>query len=184
MVWNRNLKGKSFAVRIYDRKRVLNLKGMKWGLTLMGIVFAGCAFHRLLEDKKQSITALKEMNDRYLDNYRLLCHWLEVKNEGGSTADYFRDMGYRRIAIYGMAELANRLLEDIEGQEMEVVYGIDQDAACCVSKIEAVYSLQEEFPEADVVVVTPYYAMESIRKELEKKVTCPIVSIEDIVWSV
>lgn len=94
-------------------------------------------------------------------------------------------MGYSRIAIYGMAELANRLTEDLAGSGVEIVYGIDRDAGCSISRIAEVYSPQEDsLPEVDVVVVTPYYALEAIKNDLSGKVVCPVVSIEEVVWSV
>ena len=36
----------------------------------------------------------------------------------------------------------------------------------------------------DIVIVTPYYALEAIKKDLSGKVACPVVSIEEVVWSV
>lgn len=124
-------------------------------------------------------------NNKLSDNYQLLNHWLEVKNEGKSLAGYFLEMGYSRIAIYGMAELANRLTEDLAGSGVEIVYGIDRDAGCSISRIAEVYSPQEDsLPEVDAVIVTPYYALEAIKKDLSGKVACPVVSIEEVVWSV
>ena len=61
--------------------------------------------------KKQDALAQKEA--KLQDHYWLLNHWLEFKNEGKTTASYFEDMGYHHIAIYGMADLANRLMEDL-----------------------------------------------------------------------
>ncbi|WP_300570787.1 hypothetical protein [uncultured Acetatifactor sp.] len=134
---------------------------------------------------KKEKEALMAQNTKFSDNYQLLNHWLEIRNEGKSLACYFNAMGYKRIAVYGMAELANRLMEDLEGSGLEIVYGIDRDASCSISRIAEVYSPQEDIlPEADVVVVTPYYALEAIKKNLSGKVACPVVSIEEVVWSV
>ena len=134
---------------------------------------------------KKEKGALLSANNKLSDNYQLLNHWLEVKNEGKSLAGYFLEMGYSRIAIYGMAELANRLTEDLAGSGVEIVYGIDRDAGCSISRIAEVYSPQEDsLPEVDAVIVTPYYALEAIKKDLSGKVACPVVSIEEVVWSV
>ena len=59
-----------------------------------------------MKDKKRD-EMLRTENNKLLDNYQLLNHWLEIKNEGKSLRDYFVMMEFRRIAIYGMAELAN-----------------------------------------------------------------------------
>lgn len=138
----------------------------------------------LYKRNKEQITALKSNCEKYLDNYHLLNHWLEVKSEGKNLAAYFKDRGYTRIAVYGLAELANRLWEDLAGSGIEIVYGIDRDVSCSISRIDDVYSLQDILPEADAIVVTPCYAFESIKKDLAKKITCPVISLEEVVWSV
>lgn len=151
-----------------------------------GILALICGIGCILWERnvREQIRALKTSNDKLSDNYQLLNHWLEVRNEGRSTAEYFRHMGYQHIAIYGMAELANRLSEDLEGSEIQIDYGIDQDVSCTIARIEEVYSLQDELPKTEAVIVMPYYAFDHICKDLEKKVNCPIISIEDVIWSV
>ena len=137
-----------------------------------------------MKDKKRD-EMLRTENNKLLDNYQLLNHWLEIKNEGKSLRDYFVMMEFRRIAIYGMAELANRLTEELEGSGIEILYGIDRDAGCSISRIAEVYSPKEhKFPDVDAVIVTPCYAFESIQQDLAGKMDCPIISIEEVVWSV
>lgn len=118
------------------------------------------------------------------DHYSLLNHWLEIKNEGKSTASYFEEMGYHHIAIYGMAELGNRLMEDLTGSTVCVDYGIDRDVCCSIGRIDEVYFPEDELPKTEAIVVTPYSAFGAIKKLLETKVNCPILSLEDVVWSV
>lgn len=121
---------------------------------------------------------------RFQDHYWLLNHWLELKNEGKSTASYFEEMGYRHIAVYGMAELGNRLMEDLEDSPVQIDYGIDRDISCSIARIDEVYYPEDDLPETDVIVVTPYSMFEEIKELLEKKVRCPVVSLEEVVWSV
>ena len=160
------------------------MKKMKLGLGMAGAALAVCAYIRSVRNRKADIEALKKDSDKRSDNYNLLMHWLEIKNAGGSVSSYFTDMGYKNVAVYGMWDLANRLIEDAESGGINIVYGIDRDAACCISQLDNVYSLEDEFPEADVIVVTPFYAFDDIKNELSKKVKCPIISLEDVVWSV
>ena len=60
------------------------------------------------KNQSQKIDGLKQRIEVLSDHFQLLNHWLEVKNEGKSIATYFEEMGYYHIAIYGMAELADR----------------------------------------------------------------------------
>ena len=83
-----------------------------------------------------------------------------------------------------MAELGNRLFEELSGSPILVDYGIDRDVCCTIARIDNVYSPEDDLPEVDVVVITPYSSFDSIRKVQEKKMDCPIVSLEEIVWSV
>lgn len=133
---------------------------------------------------KKKIWGLQWQIDKYIDHFQLLNHWLEIKNEGKSAAVYFEEMGYKHIAIYGMAELGNRLCEDLANSSICIDYGIDKDVCCCIARIDEVYSPEDELPEVDVIVVTPYSVFEEIKDSLKEKVKCPIISLEDIIWSV
>lgn len=132
----------------------------------------------------QQLEQVQTEADRYHDYFFLLSHWLEVKNRGGSAASYFEDMGYKKIAIYGMGELANRLFEDLQGTGIEIVYGIDQNVSNCATSIENVYSPSDKLPTADVIVVTPFPAYDNIESKLKENTNCPIISIENVIWSV
>ena len=85
--------------------------------------------------KERQIRFWQNRNDYLSDQFQLLNHWLEIKSEGKSAAKYFLDRDYHHIAVYGMAELANRLLEDLEGSSVSVDYGIDRDACCSISRM-------------------------------------------------
>lgn len=122
--------------------------------------------------------------ERFQDHYWLLNHWLELKNEKKSVVSYFEDMGYHHIAIYGMAELGNRLMEDLQGSSVQVAYGIDRDISCSIARIDEVYFPEDELPGTDAIIVTPYSMFDEIKELLEKKVKCPIISLEEVVWSV
>ena len=121
--------------------------------------------------------------ERYQHSYLLLLHWIESLYLGHSVSDFFIEEGYKKIAIYGMGDLANRLMDALTDSEIRVLYGIDRDAAGTVCKIKDIYSLEDDFPEADVIVVTPFYAYDSIYESLHKKTTIPIISIEEVIWS-
>lgn len=134
--------------------------------------------------KKKRIHNLQNRIEILSDHFQLLNHWLEIKNEGKRVASYFEHMGYYHIAIYGMAELANRLSDDLEGSSISIDYGIDRDICCTITRIEQVYFPEDELPETDVIVVTPYSSFKEIKSILKKKVACPIISLEEVIWSI
>lgn len=146
-----------------------------------GIIFGFC---RLKQCGKRKAEMLQDRINVLSDHFQLLNHWLEIKGEGKSTADYFQELGYRHIAIYGMAELALRLSEDLEGSLVCIDYGIDRDISCSQARIQEVYSPDDNLPETEAIVVTPYAAFPEIKKILEGKVSCPVLSLEEVVWSI
>lgn len=121
--------------------------------------------------------------ERYQHSYLLLLHWIESLYLGHSVSDFFIEEGYKKIAIYGMGDLANRLMDALADSGVQILYGIDRDAAGTVCKIKDIYCLEDDFPEADVIVVTPFYAYDSIYASLHKKTNIPIISIEEVIWS-
>ena len=136
-------------------------------LSILGAAAMGYLVNRYWT-KQQN--ALQQREEKLQDHY-----WL---------ATYFEDMGYHHIAIYGMSDLANRLMEDLEGSSVHIDYGIDRDICCSNTRIEDIYFPEDELPGTDVIVVTPYSAMESIKAMLERKVDCPVISLEEIIWSI
>ena len=136
------------------------------------------------KNQSQKIDGLKQRIEVLSDHFQLLNHWLEVKNEGKSIATYFEEMGYYHIAIYGMAELANRLSEELSESSIYIDYGIDRDICCSIARIDKVYFPDDNLPEIDAIIVTPYSSFESIKTILAEKVNCPIISLEEVIWSI
>lgn len=108
-------------------------------------------------------------------------HWLRRKQKGESFTDYFEKNGYKKIAIYGMHYLGDSLLTELEGSDIEVVCAIDKHAELRYTEIP-LYRPDEEIPEVDAVVVTAFFFFDEIEEQLNKKVSCPILSIEDIIY--
>ncbi len=55
--------------------------------------------------------------ERYQHAYLMLEHWIDALYHGNRVFEYFSNLGYKNIAIYGMGDLANRLLDDLEGRD-------------------------------------------------------------------
>lgn len=167
---------------IKKTKKIIKQTQVLSGCILMiNIGFIACLINM---HKKKKICNLQNRIEILSDHFQLLNHWLEVKSEGKSVASYFENMGYYHIAIYGMAELANRLSDDLNKSSISIDYGIDRDICCTIARIDQIYFPEDELPETDVIVVTPYSSFEAIKSVLEKKVTCPIISLEEVIWSI
>lgn len=160
----------------------MNFRILSGKVLLGGGILAG-AYLKWIH-KKRKIEMMQERIQVLSDHFQLLNHWLEIKNEGKSVASYFEEMGYRHIAVYGMAELANRLSDDLKDSVITIDYGIDRDICCTIARIDEIYFPEDDLPETDVIVVTPYSSFKSVKENLKKRVKCPIISLEEVVWSV
>lgn len=162
----------------------MKICSLRTGTMAAALGFGIFGIRLLRQQDRQKISGLQDRVNVLSDHFQLLNHWLEIKAEGKQIASYFEEMGYFHIAIYGMAELANRLSEELEGSAVTVDYGIDKDVACTIARIDEIYSLEDELPGTDAVIVTPYSAFDEIKDILEKKVSCPVISLEEVIWSV
>jgi len=112
----------------------------------------------------------------------MLNQWLMLKQEGKSLEKYFIDNGYKTVAIYGMGEMGNRLYDELKNStEVTVKYAVDQNAASTYAEIDVI-DKDDEYEDADVMVVTATFAFDDISEELSEKVEFPIVSLEDVVF--
>ena len=129
---------------------------MKLSIGTTFFALAGLTVSYLMKkNNNRKIYSLKNRIEVLSDHFQLLNHWLEIKSEGKTTVSYFKEMGYRHIAIYGMAELANRLSEELSGSSICIDYGIDRDICCSIARIDKVFFPYDDLPETDAIIVTP-----------------------------
>lgn len=129
------------------------------------------------EYKKQ----LKETEKYHL--YYSICNlWLLLKQEGKKISTYFNKKNYKTVAIYGYKEIGERLYFDLTNEGIDVACIIDKAPQTCFAPID-VFSPDEAFPKFDVLVVTvsPYF--DEIYDVMSKKVDCPILCLEDILFT-
>lgn len=116
-------------------------------------------------------------------NYNILKKWFELKLQKKQIAGYFQNNHYKQIAIYGMSDLGNYLLQELVNTGIEVIYAIDRRAG----KIQAgipILSIEDELSEVDAIIITATYFFNQIDEDLRKKVHCPVISIEDVLYTI
>jgi hypothetical protein len=148
-----------------------------------GIGIAGTHYFK----KKNKNNKSKDVRgfEKYRKYYDVTNRWILLKNEGISIEKYFIDRGINSIAIYGMGELGNRLLEELKtSNSVEVKYGIDraQGHTYIDFPIKSLKNTDERYDDVDLIVVTAVFDMEKIRIELESKTKSEIVSLDDVVF--
>lgn len=129
------------------------------------------------------VTENKEKSDKHLKLFLLMNQWVRIKQEGKSLVSWFEREGYGEIAIYGMHYAGETLVEELQGSNVKVKYGVDKNA----DKIYADFDIvtpDSALDEVDVIVVTPISFFDEIEPMLSEKVDCPIISLEDILYQV
>lgn len=156
------------------KKGVVSVLSMLAG----GIAGAG-AIGKISMEKAGKIQA---KSDKHLALFLMMNKWVKVKQEGKNLSSYFMEHGYKRIAIYGMSYAGETLISELKDSDIELAYGIDQKKGL-YSYID-ILSLDENLPEVDAVVVTAITFFDEIEEALAEKVSCPIISLEDILCEV
>lgn len=156
------------------KKGVVSVLSMLAG----GIAGAG-AIGKISMEKAGKIQA---KSDKHLALFLMMNKWVKVKQEGKNLSSYFMEHGYKRIAVYGMSYAGETLINELKDSDIELAYGIDQKKGL-YSYID-ILSLDENLPEVDAVVVTAITFFDEIEEALAEKVSCPIISLEDILCEV
>ncbi len=87
-----------------------------------GAASASAGFEKQLSKKSG-------MSDKHLALFLMMNQWVRVKQEGKNLSSYFEENGYHKIAVYGMSYAGETLVNELEGTNIEVAYGIDQNGA-------------------------------------------------------
>jgi len=145
-------------------------------------VFACCQVQNRAFVKKKTKEYSYKIK-KYKSYYYLFGSWMVLRNKGRTLAEYFENHNFKNIAICGLGRLGLCLYEELKGTNINVKYGIDENAATFSYLNLKVISPEIDFEPADIIVVTKIIDYEKIVKELKKKTSCQIVSLEDVIYS-
>lgn len=149
------------------------------GLGILAGMAAGGIPALLTGSKK--IGKYKELDRKNNIILGLYGKWMDIRNEGKTVADYLKENGYRSVAIYGMHYIGENLLEELRDHQIEVKYAIDRNADNITSDVD-VFHPEDDLPDADAVIVTAFYYFDEIQDRLQGRVSCPVLSFEDIIY--
>ena len=156
------------------KKRVGVLTG------ILGFVGGAISIGRLIS---KSSNRWKNMSDKNLYNAQLLNQWLMAKQAGIKMEDWFKRNHYKRIVIYGMSLLGERLVDELKETDIKVIAGVDKNAKGIFAEMPVLLP-EEAIPDADCMVVTPVFFFDEIKRSMSSKVSYPIISLEDILYDV
>lgn len=142
------------------------------GGALIGIAVTGKKLNAQVKDREK-------MSQKHLALFEMMNRWVRIKQSGKSLADYLEREGYKEIAIYGMSYAGESLVNELEGSNVKVKYGIDKNADKIYEEFDVV-TPDEHLEDVDAVVVTAITFFGEIEGMLCEKVDCPIISLEEI----
>lgn len=139
----------------------------------------------LIRDKlvQNKINYWQKSADKYHKLFIMMNHWVNCKLDNKNIGNYLKENGYKDIAIYGVGCVGETLVEELRDSDIHIAYGIDRSANIIHSNID-VYTLDEDLTCVDVVIVTAVTYYDEIKRELERKVNCPIISLDDILCDI
>lgn len=171
-----------FVENILKKERENRMKKRTVGLLSMaGGMVAGTAI--ILGIRQNMGTVQSGKTEKFRMYYQVLNQWLMLRQEGKNLEQYFQKKGYSSIAIYGMGELGNRLLKELENTEVVVKYCMDSKSAT----LDEHMNVKEDginADEVDAVVVTAVFAFDEIEEKLRREMKCDIISLEEVVFDV
>ena len=130
------------------------------------------------EEMLQEFENLQEKSNKYQFLWRILDKWMLLKERNIQVSEYFVKKGIQTVGIYGLGNIGKHLLEELKHTQVEVIYAIDQNKGSFSVGIP-VYSIENELPEVDMIVMT---MVESNYLEwiLKSKLNCNIITINQL----
>lgn len=148
--------------------------------TVIGAVAGAVTIEK---SKRNQLRSAWDMSTKHLALFQMMNQWVRIKQEGKNLSEYFKSNGYRNIAVYGMSYAGETLLEELKDTDINVAYGIDQKADSIYADVD-IFTADDELQQVDAVVVTAITFFDEIEEKLLKKMDCPILSLEDILFEV
>lgn len=129
----------------------------------------------------KNLNEWKKMSDKFFSNMTLFNQWMMAKQSGKNIADYLEKNNYKKIIIYGMSYIGERLVDELNNTEIEIVAGVDRNAKGIFANMPMLLP-DEDMPEADCMIVTPVFFFDEIKEKMAQRFSNPIISFEDIFY--
>ena len=147
---------------------------------LTGVAVGAGAVAKIASKSTEKAVA---MSEKHMALFLMMNQWVKVKQDGKNLAAYFEQHGYQKIAVYGMSYAGETLLDELKDSAIRVAYGIDRNADSIYTDVDIV-TADDNLEEVDAIVVTAITFFDEIEDKLSDKISCPIISLEDILCEV
>ena len=147
-------------------------------LAIFGFIFG---FIQGLKYSSRETKKAKDLANKHLELFKLSIRWIKNPRK---IVQYIDECGFKKIGIYGMSYFGDCLQEILRESNFEVVYGVDRNARQLYNPYIPIYSMNDDLPIVDMIIVTTIVSFPEIKQGLEEKVgrNVPIVSLENILY--
>ena len=118
-------------------------------------------------NKKKSVAKSDAYKNKILSEIWRL--WLALERKQVRIIDYLKKNGMSRVAIYGMGEIGQEVLVELEGSDVDVVCCIDKRVKIDYEERITVIKDIESIPEVDIIIVTPVLESDELADSLKRK---------------
>lgn len=155
-------------------------KGMVGILSALTGAGAGAlAVGKIMEN---NVANYQQLSDKHYELFRMMNQWVRVKQTGKNLSEYLLERGYQQIAIYGLSYVGETLIEELKDTQVCIRYAVDRSTGKTYGDIKVV-AIEDTLESVDVVIVTAITYIDEITEAIKDKFSCPIISLEDIVYS-
>lgn len=160
----------------------MNYKILGYVIIIVILIIVDVILYRENKKLKCVRNSKSEISEKMAEFYILLVKWLTSKQAGRSVPAYFERNNYHKVAIYGMKELGILLYDELKNSNVQVEYIIDRNADTMNIDISVdMFEPADDLPPTDVIVVTAIHYFDEIQSSLKNRVTCPIVSLDEVI---
>lgn len=130
-------------------------------------------------DLEKELEQQKKIANKHFKIMMAMNSWIHTLQDGKHIEQYFKKSCVNNIAIYGWGYLGKSMAYELQKTDISVKYVIDQNKYN-FDDIN-LYDWNDSWPEVDMIVVTPFYEYQNIRKKIKDKIKCKIISIEEVI---
>lgn len=113
--------------------------------------------------------------------YEFMNRWLMLKQQGISLSLFFAHKKIKNIAIYGVHNMGQRFYDELQNSAVTVKYGIDRSPQKAKWGVPVLHP-NDTLEMVDAVVITPVFDFLEIRDNLSVTLSCPMFSIEEVLF--
>lgn len=160
-------------------KKINDAISVFFSTSIIGLALGGTVIWKIFQGVMKKN---KQETKKLTDYYFILNHWIALKQKKKSIVAFFERNNYKTVAIYGMRELGERLIGELDQTSVVVTCIIDQNIVDIENNIPVLHP-DDIIPEVDVIVVTASYYFNEIEAKLKEKTNGIIIPIDDVIYS-